>query len=227
MNQHTSAHTDRGETAQPTDSTRFFRESGLAAEIARIAEPVLEGLGYRLVRIKIGGSADGQIVQVMAERPDGSMTIEDCETVSRDLSAVLDTTDPIREAWRLEVSSPGIDRPLVRPSDFEDWAGHEARIELKEPVSGRKRWRGEIEGLVDGEARVVCEIEGMGRQTVGFPIALIDEAKLLLTDALVRDALRAGKGKPPAPDAGRAGKSGGKRKAGRAKARPSPETDED
>lgn len=174
-------------------SVRFFREQGLAAEIARIAEPVLEGLGFRLVRIKISGGADGQTVQVMAERPDGTMTIEDCELISRDLSAVFDTFDPISAAYRLEVSSPGIDRPLVRPSDFEDWSGHEARIELKEPVSGRKRWKGEIEGLADGEARVICDIEGLGRQIVGFPVELIAEAKLVLTDELVRESLRAGK----------------------------------
>jgi ribosome maturation factor RimP len=174
-------------------SVRFFREQGLAAEIARIAEPVIEGLGFRLVRVKISGGADGQTVQVMAERPDGTMAIEDCELVSRDLSAVFDTFDPISAAYRLEISSPGIDRPLVRPSDFEDWAGHEARIELKEPVSGRKRWKGEIEGLTDGEARMVCDIEGLGQQTVGFPVELIAEAKLVLTDELVREALRASK----------------------------------
>lgn len=217
---------DQLEQITATDSTRFYREHGQAGDIARIVEPVLEGLGFRLVRIKISGGEDGPIVQVMAERPDGSMTIDDCETVSRDLSAVLDTFDPIHGAYRLEISSPGIDRPLVRPSDFEDWSGHEARIELKEPVSGRKRWRGEIEGLVDGEARVVCEIEGLGPQTVGFPVTMIAEAKLVLTDALVRDALRASKGKPPLSakakeqaegrKAGRKGKQGGREAAVRA-----------
>lgn len=186
----------------PTDaataaSARFALEHGQAGEIATIAEPILEGLGYRLVRVKISGGEAGPIVQVMAERPDGTMAIEDCETVSRDLSAVFDTFDPISGAYRLEVSSPGIDRPLVRPSDFDDWSGHEVKIELKEPVSGRKRWRGEIEGLVEGEARVVCEIEGLGQQTVGFPVSLIAEARLVLTDALIREALRASKGKPP------------------------------
>ncbi len=180
----------------PQASVRYVREAGLAGQVAEIAEPVIEGLGYRLVRVKISGQ-DGQTVQIMAEKPDGTMAIEDCERVSRDLSAVLDTFDPLPGAYRLEVSSPGIDRPLVRPSDFEDWSGHEARIELKEPVSGRKRWRGEIEGLIDGEVRVICEIEGIGLQTVGFPVALVAEAKLVLTDDLVREALRAGKGKPP------------------------------
>ena len=183
--------------AAPVASARFAVEHGQAGEIATIAEPILQGLGYRLVRVKISGGEAGPIVQVMAERPDGTMAIEDCETVSRDLSAVFDTFDPINGAYRLEVSSPGIDRPLVRASDFEDWSGHEVKLELKEPVSGRKRWRGEIEGLAGGEARVVCEIEGLGLQTVGFPVTLIAEARLVLTDALIREALRASKGKPP------------------------------
>lgn len=204
MNRHTGPEETAAIDASSADSTRFYREHGQAAEIARIAEPILEGLGYRLVRIKISGGEDGPVVQVMAERPDGTMTIEDCEAVSRDLSAVLDTFDPIHGAYRLEISSPGIDRPLVRPSDFDDWSGHEARIELKEPVSGRKRWRGEIEGLVEGEARVVCDVEGLGRQTVGFPVTMIAEAKLVLTDALVREALRAGRGKPPLDEKGKA-----------------------
>ena len=182
---------DRGDDG--ADSARFIRETGIAAEIASIAEPVLEGLGYRLVRVLISGQ-DGQTVQIMAERPDGTMTIEDCETVSRDLSPLLDAFDPISGEYRLEVSSPGIDRPLVRASDFEDWAGFEARVELTEAVGGRKRWRGELEGFEAGEVRMVCEIEGpdgkAGPQVVGFPVALVADAKLMLTDDLIRDALR-------------------------------------
>ena len=123
---------------------------------------------------------------------------------------------------------------LVRASDFEDWSGHEARIELTEAVGGRRRWRGEIEGFTDGEARVVCDIEGLGPQTVGFPIALIAEAKLVLTDALVREALRAGKGKPPLDEA-TARKFQGRKAKGKTKARtggadatgPVGQTDED
>ena len=192
MNRETgvSANVDSG--AQRPDSERFYRETGLASEIARIAEPVIEGLGFRLVRVQISGQ-EGQTVQIMAERPDGTMNIDDCETISRDVSAVLDSLDPVRGAYRLEVSSPGIDRPLVRPSDFEDWTGHEARIELTEAVSGRKRWRGTLEGIEGGEVRMVCDVEGHGLQTVGFPIALVAEAKLMLTDELVREALRSAK----------------------------------
>lgn len=175
------------------DTARFIRETGIAAEIASMVEPVLEGLGYRLVRVMISGQ-DGQTVQIMAERPDGTMAIEDCETVSRNLSPLLDTFDPISGAYRLEISSPGIDRPLVRPGDFEDWQGYEARVELKEAVDGRKRWRGEIEGFEAGEVRMICEIEGAdgskSPHVVGFPVGMVAEAKLMLTDDLIRDALR-------------------------------------
>ena len=108
----------------------------MAARVAAIAEPVLDGLGYRLVRVRVSGIA-GCTVQIMAERPDGTMTIEDCETVSRALSPVLDVADPIDRAYRLEISSPGIDRPLVRRSDFERYAGNQVKIEMTVAVDGR------------------------------------------------------------------------------------------
>ena len=113
----------------------------MAARVAAIAEPVLDGLGYRLVRVRISGLA-GCTVQIMAERPDGTMTIEDCETVSRALSPVLDVADPIERAYRLEMSSPGIDRPLVRRSDFERHAGNRVKIEMAVAIDGRRRFRG-------------------------------------------------------------------------------------
>src|SRR5262245_9119746 len=108
---------------------RIIVEPGLAARVAAIVEPVLEGLGYRLVRVRVSG-LDGCTVQVMAERPDGSMTIDDCEAASRALSPVLDGADPIDRAYRLEMSSPGMDRPLVRRSDFERYAGHQLKVEM-------------------------------------------------------------------------------------------------
>src|SRR5262249_2736799 len=123
-------------TAEP----RLITEPGRAARVATIAEPVLAGMGYRLVRIRISGSA-GCSVQLMAARPDGPMSIEDCEAVSRALSPVFDVTDPIEGAYRLEISSPGIDRPLVRRSDFDRYAGHAAHIEMTAPIDGRKRFR--------------------------------------------------------------------------------------
>jgi ribosome maturation factor RimP len=171
------------------DTRRFLRETGVAAEIAAVVEPVIEDLGFRLVRVRIqGGSAD-KIVQLMAERPDGSITIDDCETISKHVSPVLDVADPIAGAYRLEVSSPGIDRPLVRPSDFEDWSGHEARIELTEPVGGRRKFKGVLEGFENGEVRIEADTGEHGIQHLGLPVHLISDAKLVLTDELIREAL--------------------------------------
>jgi ribosome maturation factor RimP len=169
---------------------RFIRETGVAAAIAELTEPVLESLGFRLVLARIL-SGQGTIVEIMAERPDGSMTIDDCRTVSLALSPVLDVHDPIAGSYRLQVSSPGIDRPLVRPSDFEDWAGFEARIELKEMIDGRRRFRGVIEGFEDGEVRIEVDLgKDEGVKLLGLPIVLVGEAKLMLTDELVRESLR-------------------------------------
>jgi len=171
---------------------RFIREAGLAAQVAAIIEPALESRGFRLVRVAISGR-EGKTVQVMAERPDGTMRIEDCEAVSREISPLLDVHDPIAGAYWLEVSSPGIDRPLVRPSDFVDWAGHEAKIELKEPIEGRKRFRGVLEGFEAGEIRIEVDLDTAGHNVKGLPVGLVADAKLVLTDALIREALRRAK----------------------------------
>ena len=171
---------------------RFIGETGLAAEIAAIAEPVLDDLGFRLVRVVLSGR-NGSTVQIMAERPDGMLTVEECAAISRRLSPVLDAHDPIEGQYNLEVSSPGIDRPLVRPSDFVDWAGYEAKIELKELLAGRKRFRGKLEGVDGEEVRIEVEVDQLGRQVVGLPIRLIAEARLVLTDALIREALQRAK----------------------------------
>ncbi|HVY44154.1 MAG TPA: ribosome maturation factor RimP [Hyphomicrobiaceae bacterium] len=176
----------------PSAEARFIRETGIAAGIASLVEPVLQNMGFRLVRVRIMGGQD-TIVEIMAERPDGSMTVEDCKTVSLNLSPLLDVHDPLPGSYRLQVSSPGIDRPLVRPSDFEHWAGHEAKIELKELVSGRKRFRGVLEGYEDGEVRIGIDAGKDGYQVLGFPLELLAEARLVLTDALVRDSLRRSK----------------------------------
>ena len=171
---------------------RFIGETGVAGQIATIVEPALADFGFRLVRVVASGR-NGTTVQIMAERPDGTITVAECAEISRRLSPVLDVHDPIKGQYTLEVSSPGIDRPLVRPSDFEDWAGHEAKIELKEPISGRRRFRGMLEGFVDGEVRVEVDLGDMGRQVVGLPIGLVGEARLVLTDELIREALRRAK----------------------------------
>src|SRR6187397_3509180 len=139
---------DTTETA-PGAEPRLIIEPGLSARVAAIVEPVLDGLGYRLVRARVSGTG-GCTVQVMAERPDGTMTIEDCEVCSRALSPVLDVADPVDRAYRLEMSSPGIDRPLVRRSDFERYAGHLVKIEMAVAHEGRKRFRGMI-GPVEGD----------------------------------------------------------------------------
>lgn len=177
--------------AEVQEDDRIITETGLEARVAHIVEPVVAGLGYRLVRVKLS-SLNGATLQIMAERPDGTMTVEDCERLSRDLSPVLDVEDPIDTAYHLEVSSPGIDRPLVRRSDFEHWSGHEAKIELSRPQDGRRRFKGILRGL-DGDA-VRLELEAKskleGPQTVSLPLTEIGEARLVLTDALIRDTLR-------------------------------------
>ena len=172
---------------------RLIVEAGVAARVCAIAEPVIEQLGYRLVRIKVSAT-EGATIQIMAERPDGTMTVEDCETISLALSPVFDVNEPMDGAYRLEISSPGIDRPLVRKSDFENFAGHLVKIEMEIPVSGRKRFRGLLAG-VDGEAaRLHLDDAAEGQDTeIMLPIPDMGEAKLVLTDELVTQALRAEK----------------------------------
>jgi ribosome maturation factor RimP len=174
------------------DEPRLIMEPGLAARVAAIAEPVLADLGYRLVRVRIS-ALTGCTVQVMAERPDGTMTIEDCESVSRALSPVIDAADPVDRAYRLEVSSPGIDRPLVRRTDFDRFAGHVAKIEMEVPVGGRKRFRGVLLGTDGDTARVRCDDQPGAAAEVALPIIDMTEARLVLTDALVTESLRRGK----------------------------------
>lgn len=172
-------------------SRRFLIETGVAAKVAELAEPLLLELGFRLVRVQLTGR-DGQTLQIMAERPDGRLSADECARISRALSPVLDAYDPVPGAYRLEVSSPGIDRPLVRAEDFERWAGHEVRIELSEPVGGQKRFRGVIEGYSDGEARIETELAagkvdaGSGHVVLGLPLNFIHSARLVLTDRLLR-----------------------------------------
>ena len=176
------------ERSEFTQEPRLITEPGRAARIAALAEPVLAGLGYRLVRVRISGFA-GCTVQVMAERSDGTMTIEDCELASRALSPVFDVADPVEGSYRLEISSPGIDRPLVRRSDFDRYAGHIAQIEMQVPIEGRSRFRGELSGTEGEYARIRCD-------AASDTLLRIDdmmEAKLVLTDALISEALRKSK----------------------------------
>src|SRR6476659_7691472 len=169
------------DTLEENGEPRLIAEQGIAARVAALSEPVLGGMGYRLVRVKISG-LDGCTVQIMAERPDGTMTVEDCETVSRALSPVLDVADPIDRAYRLEISSPGLDRPLVRKSDFDRYAGHLARTEMEVPVDGRKRFRGVLIGSEGEAARIRRDDTEAGSQAeILLPIPEMSEAKLVLT----------------------------------------------
>ncbi len=172
------------------DEPRLIEDAGVAARVAAIIEPSLKGIGYRLVRVRVTGH-NGCTVQIMAERPDGTMTVSDCETVSRAVSPVLDADDPIDKAYHLEISSPGIDRPLVRVSDFERWAGHEAKIEMRVPVNGRKRFRGIVLGVENGAA-VMQRLDPKPDEDarVLLPIRDIEQAGLSLTDELIRESLR-------------------------------------
>lgn len=172
---------------------RIVTEQGLEARVAAIVEPVIEDLGYRLVRTKIS-AVNGCTLQIMAERPDGTMTVEDCEAVSRAVSPALDVDDPINRAYHLEVSSPGIDRPLVRVGDFDRWAGHEVKVEMAVMQDGRKRFRGTLLGAENGAAKVrLPDVREGEEDTVGLPLEDIGEAKLVLTDDLITAALKAEK----------------------------------
>jgi ribosome maturation factor RimP len=175
------------------EEPRLIIEPGRAARVAAIAGPVLADLGYRLVRVRVSGTA-GCTVQIMAERPDGAMAIEDCEAASRALSPVFDSSDPIEGPYRLEISSPGIDRPLVRRSDFERYAGHIAHIEMLAPVDGRRRFRGELLGTQGERLRLRFGEPGAGEDAeILLPLDDIMEAKLVLTDALISQSLRRSK----------------------------------
>lgn len=172
---------------------RVIRESGIDARIAAIVEPVLRGIGFRLVRVRLLGQ-NGLTLQIMAEREDGTMTVEDCEEVSRALSPALDVEDPIEKAYHLEVSSPGIDRPLVRKSDFAKWLGHLVKMETSVMVTERKRFRGRIVSVDDAGVTIERDQASYGDEpTVLIPLEAISEARLILTDDLIRDALKADK----------------------------------
>jgi ribosome maturation factor RimP len=168
---------------RPTAATKGLSRTseGKAAEVERLIAPSLEAMGFEIVRIQLTGNAEPTL-QIMAERADGSMTVDDCVEISHTVSAILDVEDPIASAYELEVSSPGIDRPLTRLKDYERFAGFEARAELETPIEGRKRFRGRIVGVEDEEV-VLDGVEGEVR--FRLPFRRIARAKLILTDDLV------------------------------------------
>jgi len=169
---------------------RDIIESGTDARVAAIVEPEIEALGFRLVRVQITGQ-NGLTLQIMAERPDGMINVSECEAISRALSPLLDIEEPVQGNYHLEISSPGIDRPLVRLSDFDTWAGHVAKIETNQMIHGRKRFKGTIlstNGNVVSFRRELAESD----EGQDFEISIEDMAsvKLILTDDLIRESLR-------------------------------------
>jgi ribosome maturation factor RimP len=169
---------------------RLIRETGLDARVAAIVGPVIAGLGFRLVRVNISG-LNGLTLQIMAERPDGTIDVEGCEAISRAVSPVLEVEDPVSRAYHLEVSSPGIDRPLVRKSDFTLWAGHVMKVDTLVPVEGRRKFKGKtIEATEDGFVFENDMVAYGEERIVRIPYEAISEARLVLTDELIREALR-------------------------------------
>lgn len=176
--------------AQRDMDERFIRETGTAADISALAGPVLAELGLELVRTRVMGQ-DGTTVQIMIDRREGQVSVDDCAQVSRRLSPLLDAHDPMPGGYHLEISSPGLARPLVRPRDFVTWAGQEARVELKELVDGRRRFRGVIMGFEDGEVLLRVELDGYDEpQVIGLAADLVEDAKLGVDDDALKKALK-------------------------------------
>ena len=168
--------------------TDLIAKSAIDRRLAEIVSPVIEGLGFELVRIRLMGGKT-RILQIMADRPEGGIEVADCATISTAVSAVLDVEDPIEENYVLEVSSPGIDRPLTRLKDFAMWDGYEARIETTELIDGRRRFKGALAGTEDDEVLIEIE-EGGEAVTIGLKFDWLSDAKLILTDELISEMLR-------------------------------------
>lgn len=172
---------------------RLITETGLDQRVAAIIEPVINGMGYKLVRVRMS-SQNGLTLQIMAERADGTMNVEDCEAISEAISPVLDVADPIDKAYHLEVSSPGIDRPMVRKSDFRRWQDHLLKCETSIMVGNRKRFRGWIRNVDQDGFTIERDQVAEGEEpSIRIAFDVLADAKLILTDDLIRDALRADK----------------------------------
>ena len=169
----------------------MIAKAAIDKRMAQIVQPVIEDLGFELVRVRLM-SGKKTTLQIMADRPGGGIEVDDCAVISTAVSATLDVEDPVEGEYALEVSSPGIDRPLTRLKDFEIWEGYEAKIETTDLIDGRKRFRGELRGVQDNE--VLIDItEGV----IGLQFDWLSEAKLVLTDELIAETLRAGKNAGP------------------------------
>ena len=175
-------------------SNAHLMAPGVARPLLPLLVPVIADLGFHLVRARLTSEGQRMILQIMAENDAGTIAIEDCEAISHAVSAMLDVEDPISGNYTLEISSPGMGRPLTRPLDFERWAGLEAKVELHNSVDGRRRFRGLVDGFEDGEARLKIALDDYETpQVLGFALADIAEARLVPDDAALRHSLKAGK----------------------------------
>ncbi|MCT4576649.1 ribosome maturation factor RimP [Donghicola sp.] len=165
----------------------LIAKTAIDRRLAEIVGPVIEDMGFELVRIRLQGG-NTPLLQIMADKPDGGIEVDDCADISTAVSAVMDVEDPIVEAYTLEVSSPGIDRPLTRLKDFENFEGYEAKVETSELIDGRRRFKGTLAGVEEDEVLITIS-EG----TIGLKFDWLSDAKLVLTDDLIRDMLRARK----------------------------------
>lgn len=170
--------------------TDLIAKTAIDRRLAEIIQPTIEGLGFELVRIRLmGGGGKARTLQIMADRPEGGIEVEDCAKISTAVSAVLDVEDPIEDRYTLEVSSPGIDRPLTRLKDFDIWSGWEARVETTELIDGRRRFKGTLAGTEGEEILITLEEKGE-EVTIGLPFDWLSDAKLILTDELITEMLR-------------------------------------
>ncbi|GGH55163.1 ribosome maturation factor RimP [Frigidibacter albus] len=167
----------------------LIAKTAIDRKLAEIVGPAIEGLGFELVRIRLMGGQT-KTLQIMADRPEGGIDVDDCAKVSTAVSAVLDVEDPIEDNYYLEVSSPGIDRPLTRLKDFDMWEGYEARIETEAQIDGRKRFKGILVGTEADEVLINIEDGANGIQTIGLKFDWLTDAKLILTDELIAEMLR-------------------------------------
>lgn len=177
-----------------TDSDLVAR-TAIDRRLAAIVRPAVEAMGFELVRLRLM-SGKTRVLQIMADRPEGGIEVDDCAEISTTVSAVLDVEDPLEDTYTLEVSSPGIDRPLTRLKDFDNWEGYEARLETTDLIDGRRRFKGVLMGTEKGETgdEVLIEIEDQGKPvTIGLRFDWLSDAKLVLTDALIEETLRSRK----------------------------------
>ncbi|MDD9921134.1 MAG: ribosome maturation factor RimP [Boseongicola sp.] len=169
----------------------LIAKASIDRRMAEIVTPVIEDMGFELVRIRLMGG-NTKTLQIMAERPDGGIEVDECAAISTAVSATLDVEDPLEDAYTLEVSSPGIDRPLTRLKDFDTWDGYEAKLETAEMIDGRRRFKGTLQGTEENEVLIEIEVDGKPT-TIGLEFDWLSDAKLVLTDELIRDVLKARK----------------------------------